>query len=113
MELQNDPPAKKKTYYVAVSPGEILQPQHSETGNFEFEIRATEEELDQLQEWFEELQEADDDTAARAHIPFREYHNDKENDAADYYLAQVYRKLHELGTPETKAHIQSMNILPS
>jgi hypothetical protein len=113
MELHRESDAVKKTYYVAVGPGEILQPQHTETGNFEFEILATDEELDQLQELFEESQEANDDTAVRAHIPFREYHNDKENDAADYYLAQIYLKLHELGTPETKAHIETMNVLPS
>ncbi|MDF2962698.1 MAG: hypothetical protein K0S39_4433 [Paenibacillus sp.] len=101
---------EKKTYYVAVGPGDILEPAHMHE-NFEFEIRATDEERDQLQELFEESQEAHDDTIARAVIPFREYHNDKENDAADYYLTQIYRKLHELGTPETRSHIESMNIL--
>ncbi|MCR8631153.1 MULTISPECIES: hypothetical protein [Paenibacillus] len=102
---------EKKTFYVSVGQGEILEPSNM-TGNFEFEINATEEERDQLEELFEESMEAQEDTGIRAHIPFREYHNDKENDAADYYLAQIYKKLHELGTSETKAHIESMNILP-
>jgi hypothetical protein len=102
---------EKKTFYVSVGQGEILEPA-SMNGNFEFEIMATEEERDQLEELFEESMEAQDDTLARALIPNREYHNDKENDAADYYLAQIYQKLHELGTPETKSHIESMKVLP-
>jgi hypothetical protein len=100
----------KKTYYVAVGSSEVLEPQNM-SGNFDFEISASEEEVDQLQELFEEIDEAEDDTYIRAHIPFRLYHIDKENDAADYYLKQLYGKLHELGTPETKAHIESMHIL--
>jgi len=100
----------KKTYYIAVASGEILEPKDM-TGNFEFEILASEEEIDQLQEMFEDSAEAQDDTAARAMIPARDYHLDKENDAADYYLTEIYRKLHELGTPETKSHIESMNVL--
>jgi hypothetical protein len=101
----------KKTYYVAVGSSEILEPQNM-NGNFDFEIIASEEEVDQLQELFEEIDEAEDDTFIRSHIPFRLYHNDKENDAADYYLRQLYSKLHELGTSKTKAHIESMHILP-
>ena len=100
----------KKTYYIAVASGEILEPKDM-SGNFEFEILASEEEIDQLQEMFEDSAEAQDDTAARAMIPVRDYHLDKENDAADYYLTEIYRKLHELGTPETKSHIESMNVL--
>lgn len=101
---------EKKTYYVAVASGEILEPEDM-TGNFEFEILANEEDLDQLQELFEESAEAQDDTAARAMIPYRDYHNDKENDSADYWLREIYRKLHDLGTPATKRHIEGMNIL--
>jgi hypothetical protein len=101
----------KKRYYVAVGSSEILEPEDA-NGNFEFEIIASEEEVDQLQALFEESEDAHDATAFRAHIPYRLYHNDKENDAADYYLAQIYSKLHQLGTNETKAHIESMNILP-
>jgi len=100
----------KKTYYIAVASGEILEPKDM-SGNFEFEILASEEEIDQLQEMFEDSAEAQDDTAARAMIPVRDYHLDKENDAADYYLTEIYRKLHELGTPETKSHIENMNVL--
>jgi hypothetical protein len=101
---------EKKTYYVSVGGGEILEPSNM-LGNYELEIEATEEEIDLLSELFEESEEAGQDTAARAIIPYRLYHNDKENDAYDDNLIEIYRKLHELGTEETKRHIESMGIL--
>ncbi|MBU7320664.1 hypothetical protein [Paenibacillus oleatilyticus] len=102
---------EKKTYYIAVGSGEILEPEDV-TGNFEFEIQATEEEVDKLQEIFEELAMNEEDTAVRAMIPYREYHADKENDAYDWNLTEIYRMLHELGTPDTRKHIEAMNVLP-
>jgi hypothetical protein len=101
----------KKTYYVAVGSSEILEPEDA-TGNFEFEIIASEEEVDQLQELFEDSEDAQDATFIRAHLPFPLQDNDRGNSDADYYLKQIYSKLHELGTYETKAHIESMHILP-
>ncbi|WP_426452398.1 hypothetical protein ACP26L_10090 [Paenibacillus sp. S-38] len=100
----------KKTYYIAVGSGEILEPADS-TGNFEFEIQATDEEIDQLAELFEDQDDAEGDTAVRAVIPYRLYHKDKENDVYDANLEEIYRMLHKLGTPETRSHIESMNIL--
>ncbi|NHN31199.1 hypothetical protein [Paenibacillus agricola] len=101
----------KKTYYVAVGSSEILEPEDM-TGNFEFEIIASEEEVDQLQELFEENEDAHDDTYIRSHLPFPLHDNNRGNSTADYYMTQIYSKLHQLGTHETKAHIESMNILP-
>lgn len=100
---------EKKTYYISVASGEVLEPEDM-TGNFEFEILASEEDIDQLEELFEESAEAQDDTAARAIIP-SENHFDKENDTADHNMTEIYRKLYELGTPATKSHIESMNVL--
>jgi len=102
---------EKKTYYISVGAGEILEPEDV-TGNFEFEISATEEEVDKLQELFEDKEIDEEDTAVRALTPYREYHNDPENDAYDWTLVEIYKMLHELGTPDTRKHIETMNILP-
>jgi len=48
----------------------------------------------------------------RAHVPYVQYHYDRENDAYDNTIQQVYGILHELGDDEAKRHIESMNILP-
>ncbi|SCW32899.1 hypothetical protein SAMN04487970_100329 [Paenibacillus tianmuensis] len=102
---------EKKTYYIAVGSGEMQEPEEA-TGNFEFEIQATEEEVDKLQDMFEELAMNEEDTAVRATIQYREYRSDKENDAHDGNLTEIYRMLHELGTPDTRKHIEAMNVLP-
>ncbi|MCP3775084.1 hypothetical protein NLX71_17565 [Paenibacillus sp. MZ04-78.2] len=99
---------EKKTYYIAVGSGEKQEPEEA-TGNFEFEIQATEEEVDKLQDMFEELALNEENTAVRATMPYREYRSDKENDE---HLTGIYRMLHELGTPDTRRHIEAMNVLP-
>ncbi|WP_438448658.1 hypothetical protein [Gorillibacterium sp. sgz5001074] len=98
----------KRTYYISVGSGDIVQ--EKEAANFEFEIEATEEELNRLEELFEEKEEADNGSAQRAVTPYIEYHNDGENDVYDARLQDIYRLIHKLGTPETKAHIESMSL---
>jgi hypothetical protein len=98
----------KKTYYVSVGSGDIVREEGS--ANFEFEIQATDEELNELEELFEEKEEADNGSARRALTPYYEYHNDGENDAYDTSLGAIYKLIHKLGTTETKNHIESMNL---
>lgn len=100
----------KKTYYVSVGSGDIIR--QEDAANFEFEIHATEEELNKLEELFEEKEEADNGSARRAITPYYEYHHDGENDAYDASLREIYKLIHKLGSAETKAHIESMNLNP-
>jgi len=101
--------ADKRTYYVSVQSETVMEQQGDAA--YEFEIQATEREVGQLQEMFESLEDTDDIASVRAHIPYVQYHNDEVNDSYDEQLKAIYRKIHELGTPETKAHIESMGIL--
>ena len=100
---------EKKTFYIEVGSGEITEPE--ETGQFEFEIQANDEEINQLQALFEESAEAQEGTAKGASSAHPINHNFRDNDASDYWLREIYRKLYDLGTPETKKHIESMNML--
>jgi hypothetical protein len=99
----------KKTYYVSVQAGTVLE--DMEAAPFEFVIEATPKELDKLQVLFEEKDEADDDTFTRGMTPAIPYHQDVQNDAYDASLKRVYRYIYELGTPETRKHIESMGVL--
>lgn len=99
---------EKKTYYISVGSGDIVR--EKDVTNFEFEIQATEEELNELEELFEEKEEAELGSARRAVTPYYEYHNDGENDAYDASLKDIYKMIHKLGTPETRSHIESMHI---
>lgn len=102
--------SEKKTYYVSVQAGTMLEDKGAAA--FEFEIRATEKELDKLRLVFEEMEDAASDTFFRSGIPGVPYHHDQENDVYDDAMVRVYRMIHELGTPETKKHIEEMGILP-
>ncbi|WP_239615169.1 hypothetical protein [Cohnella mopanensis] len=98
----------RKTYYVSVGAGQVLE--DKEAAAFEFAIHANEAELDKLQELFEEIQDADEDEA----LSFKgspTISDSPENDTYDALLQEVYRMLHELGTSETRQHIETMNIL--
>jgi hypothetical protein len=99
----------KKTYYVSVQAESIMENQGDAA--YEFVIVADDREIGELQELFDALEDADQMTAIRAHIPYVQYHDDPENDDYDAQLTAVYRKLYELGTPETKRHIESMGVL--
>lgn len=98
-----------KTYYVSVQSLTIMERQGD--GPYEFEINATKEQVDQLNEIFEKMKTADQQAYWSSHVPFIPYHEDKENDTYDLHLRNAYRLIYELGTEETKKHIESMNIL--
>jgi hypothetical protein len=102
---------EKKTYYVSVQAGTVLE--NEGDAAFEFEISATPEEVDKLAEMFESAMEADHDAFWRAHTLAIPYHHDDENDTYDDSLKMIYQTIYELGTPETKRHIESMNVLPN
>ncbi|TLS39035.1 hypothetical protein [Pseudalkalibacillus caeni] len=99
----------KKRYYIAVGSGEILEDKTA--SSFEFEIEATEEDIIRLRELFDEADRDSRFSLYRAHVPGIGYHEDKNNDDYDRHIKEVYGMLHELGTPETKSHIDSMDIL--
>jgi hypothetical protein len=101
---------QKKTYYIDVGSGEISQSATSST--WSYKIQADNEEITQLRELFDQNYSTEWKNFIRAHVPYVEYHYDRENDAYDSTIQQVYGMLHKLGDTEAKNHIESMNILP-
>lgn len=99
----------KQSYYVNVASGEI-HPDKS-VSPYNFEIKATEEEVDQLYELLEMADTSAYKSFFRANIPYVQYHQDVENDQYDDSLSSIYQKIHDLGNEETKSHIESMGIL--
>jgi hypothetical protein len=100
---------EKTKYYVSVQAHSILSDQGAAA--YELEILATDREVVQLQELFNNEGDAEDATFFRGMAPGIPYHIDDSNDAYDYYLIEIYKKIYELGTAETRSHIESMNIL--
>lgn len=98
----------RKTYYVAVGAGQVLE--DPEAAAFEFEIRANEEELNKLENLFAELADAEESALVRF-VGWRSVSEREAGEATDAHLRDIYRLLYELGTEETKRHIESMNIM--
>ncbi|NRD76233.1 hydrolase [Bacillus sp. BRMEA1] len=101
---------QKKTYYIDVGTGHITKSATDST--WSFKIQATDEEITDLRELFDQNYSTEWQNFIRSHVPFLEYHYDKENDAYDRTIQQVYGMLYKLGDEEAKRHIESMNILP-
>ncbi|HEY2422287.1 MAG TPA: hydrolase [Neobacillus sp.] len=100
----------KKTYYIDVGTGEISQSATSST--WSFKIQANDDEIIELRELFDQNYSTEWQGFFRAHVPYVQYHYDRENDAYDNTIQQVYGMIHKLGDEEAKNHIESMNILP-
>ncbi len=99
----------KKTYYISVARGEISQ--SSTDSPWDFKIEANDEEITLLREYFDQLYTADHLSFYRAHVPYVQYHFDRENDAYDMTLKKVYGMIYELGDEEARNHIENMGIL--
>ena len=100
---------EKKTYYIEIASGMITQSAVDSTWNFK--IEATDEEIRQLREYFDGTASSEIGNFIRAHIPFREYHNDPENDIYDDNLKSIYQLIHKLGDNDAKQHIESMGFI--
>lgn len=101
--------AEKKTYFIDVGTGEISQSSTSSTWNYQ--IQANTDEIIELRELFDQNYSTEWQNFIRAHIPFVEYHHDRENDAYDDTIQQVYALIYKLGNEEARRHIESMEIL--
>ena len=102
---------QKKTYYIDVGHGQISQSSTASTWNFK--IQANDEEITQLRELFDQNYSTEWQNFFRAHVPYVQYHYDRENDAYDNTIEQVYGMIYKLGDNEAKSHIESMNIFPT
>jgi hypothetical protein len=101
---------QKKTYYVSIATGEISQVKTASP--WDFQIEATDDEIIQLREYFDQNYSTDWQAFWRSHVPYVQYHYDRENDAYDETLTKIYQLIYKLGNEEAKEHIRSLGILP-
>lgn len=100
---------EKKIYYIEIASGMITQSAVDSTWNFK--IEATDEEIRKLREYFDRAASSEVGNFIRAHIPFREYHDDPDNDIYDENMKSIYQLIHQLGDSEAKQHIESIGLL--
>ncbi|GAA0465022.1 hydrolase [Alkalibacillus silvisoli] len=96
----------KRKFYISVESGEISE--YKAGDNDDFIIYGDPDEIIALRECMDNLKGAEGGTGFRAIIPFREYHNDDENDLYDYQLMKSYKMIYNLGDDTTKRHIETM-----
>src|SRR5690625_123985 len=96
----------KRKFYVSVESQEISELMAG--NNNQFIIYGGPEDIIYLREIFDELQDAEFSTFWRAHVPFKEYHHDEDNDSYDESLLRAYKIIHELGDETTSKHIEQM-----
>lgn len=101
--------ADKKTYYISVQAGQILQ--SPEEAAYELVIRGSQEDVAKLEELFEELSSMDEaETFHFAKSPYGTAGNSEINRGSDDILLDIYRHLYQCGTDETKRHIATMGL---
>jgi hypothetical protein len=91
----------KKTYYVDLVAGDVLDRQGEEE-NPSFKIEATEEELHELKSYLTENYSADLETYFRAHVPYVEYHKDPGDAHYDTTIKKIYAMIYELGDTQAR-----------
>lgn len=100
---------ERKTYYISLAEGSISQV--STASSWDYQIQATDDEITQLREIFDQNYSSDWQGFWRAHIPFVQYHYDRENDAYDNGLQQAFKMIYELGDEATKSHIKDQGLM--
>lgn len=105
---------EKNTYLVSVS-NLSVERIGSRAGRrdteFEFTIEATEQEAGQLSQLMETQQADDFSTLVRTPIPYKSADHDEATKDYNEQLLRVYSYLYELGTPETRDHIERTGLL--
>jgi hypothetical protein len=104
----------KKTYYVTVEigprSGEIRDHLEVNDVNYDFEIKATPDEIDRLERLFREAEEEDFTTFVKAHTPFLD-NESEDNVKEDDTLRKIYRMIYQLGTEETKRRMDESGMI--
>lgn len=100
----------KKHYFVTIDTKQINEVSVPDSG-IEFEIIANKKEVEDIEALFREKDEDSKNAAKYLAKPFNEWGADDERSRYDAHLVNLYRKLHELGTEETKEKINELGII--
>lgn len=110
MEQHNQHEQHKIPYYVSVQAMQVLA--DPKAASYELEIIASELEVMQLKELFDEMYHMDTGLTGHSMLrPLEATPNAELMADHDYIIKKIYSKLYEHGTDETRQHIETMNIL--
>src|SRR5690242_7608306 len=101
---------EKETYYVTVD-GTIHSEKLIDDAPYDFEVQATEAEINNLQELFQQTYNIDWDTFVQANLPYQTEERQKASTDADQKIKEIYTAIYRLGNEETKRSIESLGLL--
>jgi hypothetical protein len=103
---------EKKRYYITLQGGTTTAEIRDVRGEstYDFEIEADPVEIGLLRDMLIHAVHADFLGWMHSHIPFTNLH-DLDNEAYDDNLVNIYRKIYQLGTPDTRAKIEQMGLV--
>ncbi|WP_159885077.1 hypothetical protein [Paenibacillus puerhi] len=106
----------KTRYAVSVANRTIIQlDQRPNTGpsasDAELVVKATPEEIAELGQLIQEQEHREEKTFARGPVPYKSADHDEATRRFNDHISRVYTEIYELGTPETRRHIEEMGIL--
>lgn len=102
--------AEKKRYYVTIDTQDIREMSIPD-GRVEYEIRAEEKDVKELKELFRNKDKNAADAIEYIGKPFDEWGADQERESYDQYQVDIYKKIYELGTQDTKNKIGELGII--
>jgi hypothetical protein len=101
---------ERRTYYVSVGAGQVLEDPHAAT--YELVIEATADEVNKLKELFGEYSSMDE--AEAFHFTRHPYETNDDralSGGTNAIINQIYNLLHELGTVETRQFIEDNHLV--
>lgn len=106
---RDDDRGERKSYYVSVQAGQILE--DPQAAAYELEVVMNNNEHTKLRELFDELSSMDEaDMLHFAHSPFGSASDSEINAGYDELIQLIYKQLYECGTDKTKQHIETMQL---
>ncbi|GMK38430.1 hypothetical protein PCCS19_14840 [Paenibacillus sp. CCS19] len=100
---------ERRTYYVSVGAGQVLEDQHA--ASYELVIEANADEVNKLKELFGEYSSMDE--AEAFHFTRHPYETNDDralSGGTNAIINQIYNLLHELGTAETRQFIEENHL---
>lgn len=103
---------EKKRYYVTLRSGITVGEIRDEEANasYDFALEATPVEIDEMRQMFDHATNSDMNSWFHSHIPYTNL-TDLDNEAYDDNLVAIYRRIYQLGTPETKEQMEELGLV--
>ncbi len=100
---------EKETYFVTVD-GTINTVQNFNDAPYDYEILASDAEIQELQVLFQRAYNEDFTTFFQANLPYRTEEREKENYDVDRYIQEIYAAIYRLGSEETKKRLKETGL---